>query len=137
MRAPALRDPRGAWRTAAAVGYAAAAVVGGASCFFRADLLTAHAALGSVLGGHLGDWAANRSPYHGRPLVAQASIALGMACDALVLYGLPRTADWFVPHAAAALLFGFCSNWVGPGVDRPIFATVVRPEMRATIQSYW
>lgn len=54
-----------------------------------------------------------------------------------VLGVLPRTPDAFVPHACAACLFGFTATWVGPGVDRPIFVTVVQPEVRATIQSWW
>ena len=95
------------------------------------------AALGSVFGGQVGDWAAQRYPQHGRASVAQASIALGSGFIALVLRGLPRTHAWFAPHALAAFAFGFTATWVGPGVDRPIFATVVRAEVRTTIQSYW
>lgn len=50
-----------------------------------ASLFLLGTALGAQLGGILGDWAAERSPNHGRIIVAQVSVGIGVPL-AVVVY---------------------------------------------------
>jgi MFS family permease len=46
-------------------------------------------ALGGVLGGFLGDMLASRSPNHGRPLTAEASVFLGIPFTVALVHAAP------------------------------------------------
>lgn len=64
-----------------------------------ASLFLAGTAVGSQIGGILGDWAAKRSPNHGRILVAQFSVGIGVPMSAVVykvsrMESLQETKHW-------------------------------------------
>ena len=55
---------------------------------FQASLVAAlflfGTAIGGLIGGVVGDWAAKKSPNHGRVLVAQFSVGIGVPMSAIV-----------------------------------------------------
>ncbi|KAI8107478.1 hypothetical protein M9435_002507 [Picochlorum sp. BPE23] len=93
-------------------------------------------ALGGVLGGILGDYAAsNISQRHGRIAVGQTSIALGIPLSILLcrrgIYNPPLLADGvevYYPFAVLLALLGLVSSWCGSN-NSAIFAEIVPPTM--------
>ncbi|KAL4445751.1 hypothetical protein ABPG77_008950 [Micractinium sp. CCAP 211/92] len=95
-------------------------------------------AVGGLLGGLLGDWAARRWPDHGRIAVCQLSVTLGAPLSALIFKGLPQQ-----PTNAAAALFGvvlaitgLCITWAGTACNNPIFAEIVPPSNRNLVFAF-
>ena len=100
------------------VSHGAAAVT--RSCF---DIGTA---FGTLLGGFLNDLAGRLSPSHGRVLVAQFSVGVGIPLFLLLFYALPAAAA-----AAVMLLAGLLISWC-QGVNNVIMAEVTLPRLRPT-----
>ncbi|KAL4425866.1 hypothetical protein ABPG75_009882 [Micractinium tetrahymenae] len=95
-------------------------------------------AVGGLLGGMLGDWAARRWPDHGRIAVCQLSVSLGVPMSALIFKGLPLE-----PSAAAAVLYavtlaatGLGISWAGTACNNPIFAEIVPSAHRNLIFAF-
>lgn len=100
-------------------------------------LQSAGKAVGSYLGGWLGDAFAANMPQHGRAFLAQITILLGMVVLVIPLCVLPWSPDYFKSYAASLFVFGLVSTWCNPGVDRPLYAELVKPESRGTIVAWW
>ncbi|CAE8630034.1 unnamed protein product [Polarella glacialis] len=94
-------------------------------------------AMGSYMGGYLGDVLAAKSPLHGRAFMAQITISFGMLVLLFPLYLLPWSTEYYNSYAASLFLFGFVSTWCNPGVDRPLWAELVHPDSRGTIVAWW
>jgi hypothetical protein len=89
-------------------------------------------AVGAGLGGIIGDQMAVYSPDHGRPLLAQCSIASGFPLCVLIFYVLPRGSQVFL-HVAVFATMGLTITYCGPGVNSPIFSEIVPSSARTTI----
>ena len=88
---------------------------------------------GCVVGGCVGDWAAQRSPGHGRVAVAQLVDLVRLPLLALIFLGpTPRPAF----SAACLLLLGFFVPWVSNGAVRQMMTEVVGPHLVASIVGY-
>ena len=110
---------------------------GAAAALFA--LFRAGCALGALLGGVVGDALDRRSPNHGRPCTALISVGSGLPFTFLLLIVMtPLLGDDDAIPLFGATLFamGLCVTWCASGVNRPIFAAIVRPELRPTIYAF-
>jgi MFS family permease len=111
-------------------------------CFSNAAAATLFAvfrtgcALGALLGGVVGDALDHRSPNHGRPCTALISVGSGLPFSFLLLIVMTPwlgNRDALLLFGAALFAMGICTTWCASGVNRPIFAAIVRRELRPTI----
>ena len=103
-----------------------------AVAFFQAG-----AALGGVVGGAVGDWAATISPGHGRIYVCQFSVSMGIPFSLLLMKGLPIDGDWSVAlHVITLFMFGLMHVWAAPACNNPVFAEIVPPRMRNLVYAF-
>jgi len=85
-------------------------------------------AIGTFVGGVIGDWAYRRWPKYGRAAVSQISIAIALP------------AMWYLFTRAAttpailicSIIAGFFLDWTRRGAMQPMVQSAVRPELRAT-----
>eukprot|EP00930_Biecheleria_cincta_P056303 TRINITY_DN42449_c0_g1_i1.p1 TRINITY_DN42449_c0_g1~~TRINITY_DN42449_c0_g1_i1.p1 ORF type:complete len:443 (-),score=65.06 TRINITY_DN42449_c0_g1_i1:19-1347(-) len=92
---------------------------------------------GNLVGGNLGDRLARKFPFHGRALLAQISILLGMLILFWVLWIFPGSSRSWELLAAALFAFGLTAVWCNPGVDRPLWAELVEPSCRGKVVAWW
>ena len=93
-------------------------------------------ALGTLFSGWFGDRMHAWSPDHGRVMVAQATVALGLPAIWVVLQELPRKAESYWLFFAALFVFNFVSCWTPAATNRPVQTEIVDPAIRATIMSW-
>lgn len=103
-----------------------------------ASLFLAGTAIGGLVGGLLGDWAAKRSPNHGRVLMAQFSVGCGVPMAAIVYKLLPASSGpgMVALYGAVFLLFGSLISWAAPACNSPIFGDIVPAQQRSIIYSF-
>ncbi|PRW33724.1 MFS general substrate transporter [Chlorella sorokiniana] len=97
-------------------------------------------ALGGLLGGTLGDRLGRRLPNspHGRVLVNQFSVLIGMPMSFLLLKGLPYGGDMAAHYGVYGMvlfLFGLCISWCGCN-NSALFSELVPEEQRSTIFAF-
>jgi len=93
---------------------------------------TIGACAGSLVAGWVGDWAAIQSPNHGRIWVAVLADALRPPL-LLLLYGVCPAYDLpAATYATIIVCIGFLMPWPSIASNKPIFAEVVPPDMRAS-----
>jgi predicted MFS family arabinose efflux permease len=85
-------------------------------------------AIGSLVGGLVGDWADTRWPKYGRIVVSQVSIVVVFPAMWFLLKGATEV----VPIVALSSIAGFFLDWTRRGVKQPLVQNVIRPEMRST-----
>lgn len=87
-------------------------------------------AVGTVLGGALGDWADGRSPKYGRAAVGQVSIFAGVPLTWVLL---TQARNWsFGFLVAFCFLTALLVTWPGKGAKEPMMQNAVPPEQRGT-----
>merc|ERR1719498_2311705 len=82
------------------------------------------AAAGNVMGGVIGDVFSRWSRYHGRPITAQISVALGIPVVAAIFLVIPREPASFYEYLGALLTLGLVASWCSGGVNAPILSEV-------------
>lgn len=85
------------------------------------------AALGSLFGGIVGDWAAKWDREKGRIIVGQISIFLGIPFAVIFFGEIPRTPDWLWLFCIIGFFFGFCISWPASACNLPILSEVLAP----------
>ncbi len=85
-------------------------------------------AIGSVVGGLVGDWADTRWSRYGRTLISQFSIAAALPA---ILYLLLRATDP-LRILIASVVAAFFLDWTRRGSKQPMVQNVTRPELRST-----
>jgi len=85
-------------------------------------------AVGSLVGGLVGDWADGRSEKYGRIIVSQVSIVVAFPAMWLLL----TQATELTPIIIFSSIAGFFLDWTRRGVKQPLVQNVTRPELRAT-----
>lgn len=81
---------------------------------------------GVLGGGHLGDFAARCSRYHGRIVVAQVCVLLSIPCMIVLFLFITPSASNFLPYACVLSCVGLF-QWLTPAAKRPILCEIVRP----------
>lgn len=105
---------------------------------FHTELRSAGAALGGVLGGAVGDWAAARNADHGRIFACQFSVSMGIPFTLLLLKGLPRLASQasVLMYTGTLFTFGLVHVWAAPACNNPVFAEIVPVPMRNLVYAF-
>lgn len=95
-------------------------------------------ALGSLLGGYIGDRAAVRHPNHGRIFVVQFSVSLGVPFSLLLMKGMPLNGEPSSVALYAVLLFtgGLMKSWSQPALNNPVMAEIVPAHCRSLIFAF-
>jgi len=97
-------------------------------------------AVGGLVGGLFGDWAATKSPKHGRTVVGQLSYVCTIPTVLVFMLGAPALGTGLL---SAILLMGLAFSigatlpWAGPGMNRPMLTEIVQPRDCATIVAYF
>jgi MFS family permease len=96
------------------------------------SLFLGGAALGGVVGGTIGDWAARLSHNHGRIFVCQFSVFMGIPFSLLIIKGLPHNGEPLsvALYAITVFWFGVLHVWAAPACNNPIFAEIVPAHLR-------
>lgn len=95
-------------------------------------------AIGGLLGGHVGDWAAKRWPNHGRIAVCQLSVGIGVPLAIVLFKLLPMggSAGGVALYALVLAATGLLITWASTACNNPIFAEIVPPHMRNLIFAF-
>jgi hypothetical protein len=104
-----------------------------------AALFLGGTAVGGLVGGAAGDWAAARSPNHGRILVAQASVGVGVPFGFAIFRLLPASAaaPLALPiYCVAFFSWGLLISWAGPACTQPVFGEIVPAQARSIVYSF-
>ncbi|KAL6771840.1 hypothetical protein ACKKBG_A28005 [Auxenochlorella protothecoides x Auxenochlorella symbiontica] len=95
-------------------------------------------AVGSLIGGHIGDVMAARYPGSGRVFANQVSVVLGLPLSVLLIKGLPQPVagdPHFGAYAGVLLLMGLLVSWCGCN-NSALFADLVPEQLRSTIYAF-
>ena len=90
-------------------------------------------AVGSIVGGLVGDWADGKSARHGRIVVGQLSY-LGSAIASYLLFQIPWDSAW--SYGGLIFALGFAQAIRYPATSSPVDVAVMVPEIRATGSSF-
>ena len=88
--------------------------------------------VGGLAGGFLNDYAARRSPDHGRVVVAQVSVGSGVPLFLIVLLVLPTVGAADMAYYGVLLLTGGLISWCS-SVNNAIMAEITPSHLRPTI----
>jgi hypothetical protein len=101
-------------------------------------VFNACAAIGNFFGGWIGDWAAARSPDHGRIATCQFSVLAGIPLSLHLFKGLPlgSSPGLVAVYGAVFALMGLLSSWAATACNNPIFAEVVPQELRTLVYAF-
>lgn len=88
----------------------------------------------SIGGGILADYAHRVSPNHGRPLIAQVAVLVGVPFVVFILYRLPDSSspNAVMIYAVMFLCFGLSISWAG-NTNATIFSEIVPQEIRSSV----
>uniref|UniRef100_A0A0G4FX12 Major facilitator superfamily (MFS) profile domain-containing protein n=1 Tax=Chromera velia CCMP2878 TaxID=1169474 RepID=A0A0G4FX12_9ALVE len=101
-----------------------------------ASSLLAAGAFGGMTGGMLGDLLEGLLGDHGRPLVAQLSVALGIPVTVVMLHLVPRQSESAPLFICLMMVLGFVSTWTPAGTNRPILCEITSDDARARTFSW-
>jgi len=93
---------------------------------------------GPLIGGLLGDALHRWSENHGRPIVGQLSVLLGLPFYLVLLKVLPDTigASALWPYIVCRACFNLVAVWTPAGVNRPVMCAIVPKSRRASILAW-
>ncbi|CAJ1328562.1 unnamed protein product, partial [Effrenium voratum] len=93
---------------------------------------------GNLLGGVIADALARRLGYHGRPLSAQLSVAMGIPLVYLWFAGLEpgSEAATFGLYFTVIAAFSLLGNWAQSGTNFPILSDIVPPKHRSKVMAW-
>jgi len=108
---------------------------------FQASLIQAlgqlSGAIGALFGGVLADVVTkNCLPLHGRPLVAQISVFMGIPIAFLTFMVLPPASTAFWYYLFLACLLGLTASWCATGVNLPILSEIVPADNRSAVMAW-
>lgn len=92
---------------------------------------------GNLIGGAVADCLAKRFGYHGRPLNAQITVAIGIPLIYLWFAGIPPGSDaaTFGVYFAVIASFSLLGNWAQSGTNFPILSDIVPPKNRSKVMA--
>ncbi|CAE8728242.1 unnamed protein product [Polarella glacialis] len=94
-------------------------------------------AFGALFGGVLADFVTRRwLPLHGRPLIAQVSVLMGIPIAYLTFMVIPPPSGAFWYYLFLVCLLGFTASWCATGVNLPILSEIVPADNRSAIMAW-
>jgi len=93
-------------------------------------------ATGQVLGGYIGDGFWALSADHGRIVVAQLSVALGVPCVWLITSVISTDTSQGVWYCLMLACLGLVASWGGSGCNNPILSEVVSLRHMARVYAW-
>eukprot|EP00931_Biecheleriopsis_adriatica_P056761 TRINITY_DN3365_c0_g1_i3.p1 TRINITY_DN3365_c0_g1~~TRINITY_DN3365_c0_g1_i3.p1 ORF type:complete len:500 (+),score=99.49 TRINITY_DN3365_c0_g1_i3:47-1546(+) len=107
---------------------------------WEASILTSEGTVmgifGNILGGLVADALARRLGYHGRPLSAQITVAIGIPLIFLQFYGIPAGDGSFALYFAIIAGFGILGSWAQSGTNFPILSDIVPAQDRSKVMAW-
>ncbi|CAE7519521.1 spns1 [Symbiodinium pilosum] len=93
---------------------------------------------GNLLGGVVADCLAARLGYHGRPLNAQITVAIGIPLIYLWFLGIPPGSDASTFGVYFTIIAGFSllGCWAQSGTNFPILSDIVPPQHRSKVMAW-
>ena len=91
---------------------------------------------GNIIGGMVADALARRFGYHGRPLSAQITVAIGIPLVFLQFYGIPAGSGSFGTYFALIAGFGILGSWAQSGTNFPILSDIVPASDRSKVMAW-
>eukprot|EP00434_Breviolum_minutum_P007300 symbB.v1.2.006444.t1/scaffold384.1/size215671/17 len=91
---------------------------------------------GNSIGGMIADCLARRFGYHGRPLSAQITVAIGLPMVFLQFYGIPPGEGTFGVYFALIAAFGLLGSWAQSGTNFPILSDIVPASDRSKVMAW-
>eukprot|EP00440_Ansanella_granifera_P051568 gb/GFBE01055907.1/.p1 GENE.gb/GFBE01055907.1/~~gb/GFBE01055907.1/.p1 ORF type:complete len:521 (+),score=106.98 gb/GFBE01055907.1/:1-1563(+) len=91
---------------------------------------------GNVIGGLIADCLARRLGYHGRPLSAQITVAIGIPLIYLWFYGVPAGEGTFAGYFFIIAGFGLLATWAQSGTNFPILSDIVPSKDRGKVMAW-
>ena len=91
---------------------------------------------GNIIGGMVADALARRFGYHGRPLSAQITVAIGIPLVFLQFYGIPAGSGSFGTYFALIAGFGVLGSWAQSGTNFPILSDIVPASDRSKVMAW-
>lgn len=93
---------------------------------------------GALLGGYIGDWAARLWPDHGRILVCQFSVGVGVPLSLILFQALPKDNSPYsiLLYAVVLVVTGLTITWAAPACNNPIFSEITEPDSRNLIYAW-
>jgi len=92
---------------------------------------------GNTIGGHLGDYMDAKWHRHGRVVVAQASVLMGLLLMMAILLLIPLSSAYEALMILSLIVFGTLASFCQAGTNRPVVAQVVPPEHRGITFAVW
>eukprot|EP00928_Gymnodinium_smaydae_P058000 TRINITY_DN4120_c0_g5_i1.p1 TRINITY_DN4120_c0_g5~~TRINITY_DN4120_c0_g5_i1.p1 ORF type:complete len:491 (+),score=60.28 TRINITY_DN4120_c0_g5_i1:166-1638(+) len=107
---------------------------------FQAAVLPAlqqsSAAVGSLLGGFIGDRMGRKCPLHGRAFTAQVSVAAGIPVAALIFNVVPSKDVAFLYYVVLSICLGLFATWTPAAANLPMLSQIVDSDGRAAIMAW-
>eukprot|EP00438_Fugacium_kawagutii_P027870 Skav203268 [mRNA] locus=scaffold2987:93412:96144:+ [translate_table: standard] len=91
---------------------------------------------GNSIGGMIADCLARRFGYHGRPLSAQITVAIGIPMVFLQFYGIPPGEGTFGVYFTLIAAFGLLGSWAQSGTNFPILSDIVPASDRSKVMAW-
>jgi len=97
---------------------------------------TVAAGAGILLGGYMGDFFAGRFEHHGRVLMAELSLVMGIPLKFLMFWGIaPFDGNW-VWYIVLTCLHGLLACWVTAGAKLPLLSEIVPDADRSSVMAW-
>ncbi|OVA04552.1 Major facilitator superfamily [Macleaya cordata] len=93
-------------------------------------------AMGSLLGGLVGDRMSRIYPHSGRIMGAQFSAFMGIPCSWFLLKVIPQSVDSWNTFAVTLFFMGLTISWCATCANNPMFAEVVPAKHRTMIYAF-
>eukprot|EP00933_Yihiella_yeosuensis_P059215 TRINITY_DN601_c0_g1_i4.p1 TRINITY_DN601_c0_g1~~TRINITY_DN601_c0_g1_i4.p1 ORF type:complete len:526 (+),score=108.53 TRINITY_DN601_c0_g1_i4:87-1664(+) len=91
---------------------------------------------GNLLGGLVADSLARRFGYHGRPLSAQITVAIGIPLIFMQFWGIPAGQGTFATYFFVIAAFGIFGSWAQSGTNFPILSDIVPSKDRGKVMAW-
>ena len=98
------------------------------------SLVAVGAAVGNLMGGWIGDKAANSRPNSGRIIISQISVFSGIPLTYLIFVSIPPATSSMMLYIVLGAITGLLISWCG-AQNYTIFSEVFEPEIRSTVYS--
>jgi len=91
---------------------------------------------GNMIGGYVADFCSRHLGYHGRPLSAQVTVAIGIPIIWALFWGVPAGEGSFAVYFALIAGFGLFATWAQSGTNFPVLSDIVPPKDHCKVMAW-